>query len=333
MIYHIAALVIGCILDRIVGDPINWPHPIRLIGKYISILTDHFLKIEDGRERDNKREFRLGILMVVVVIATTTLISMVVMILSYRLNPIIGMLIEAILTCYILAARSLKDESMKVYQAMDKGDIEGARFAVSMIVGRDTDVLDKDGIIKAAVETVAENTSDGVIAPLIYTAFGGPVLGWIYKSINTMDSMVGYKNEKYMYFGRAAAKTDDFVNFLPSRISAILMIAAAGICGREFSAKEALRVFLRDRFNHKSPNSAQTESVCAGALGVRLAGDAVYFGKLTPKPFIGDDVRPIENEDIKRSNKLMYITELLSLVASLIILVGVWFVFKNYAWW
>ena len=177
-----------------------------------------------------------------------------------------------------------------------------------MIVGRDTSVLDEEGVTKAAIETVAENTSDGVIAPMLYTALGGPILGFFYKAVNTMDSMVGYKNEKYLYFGRAAAKLDDLVNYLPSRISAYLMICAAFTGGKGYSGRQAYKIYKRDNRKHASPNSAQTESVCAGALGIRLAGNASYFGKMVKKPFIGDSLRSVEYEDIKRVNKLMYLT-------------------------
>lgn len=212
------------------------------------------------------------------------------------------------MTYQILAVKCLKVESMKVYQSLTKEGIEEARKAVAMIVGRDTAVLDGTGVAKAAIETVAENTSDGVIAPMLYTALGGPVLGFLYKAVNTMDSMIGYKNEKYLNFGRTAAKLDDVCNYLPSRISAYLMIAAAYLGGSDFSGKGAYRIYKRDRRNHASPNSAQTESVCAGALGIQLAGDAVYFGKVVKKPHIGDDTRPVEYEDIRRANRLMYLT-------------------------
>ena len=200
---------------------------------------------------------------------------------------------------------------MKVYEALKKDDLEGARYAVSMIVGRDTQVLDATGVAKAAVETVAENTSDGVIAPLIYLAIGGPILGFMYKAINTMDSMVGYKNDKYMYFGRCAAKLDDVVNYIPARISALLMIAASFLPGKAYDGKGAWRIWRRDRRKHASPNSAQTEAVCAGSLGVQLAGDASYFGKIVKKPTIGDALRPVEYEDIKRANGLLYRTAIL----------------------
>lgn len=227
---------------------------------------------------------------------------------AYLLHPYLGVAVETIMTYQILAVKCLKVESMKVYQSLTKEGIEEARKAVAMIVGRDTAVLDGTGVAKAAIETVAENTSDGVIAPMLYTALGGPVLGFLYKAVNTMDSMIGYKNEKYLNFGRTAAKSDDVCNYLPSRISAYLMIAAAYLGGSDFSGKGAYRIYKRDRRNHASPNSAQTESVCVGALGIQLAGDAVYFGKVVKKPHIGDDTRPVEYEDIRRANRLMYLT-------------------------
>ena len=210
---------------------------------------------------------------------------------------------------------------MKVYKCLEEEGLEAARKSVSMIVGRDTAVLDEEGVVKAAIETVAENTSDGVIAPMIYTAIGGPVLGFLYKAVNTMDSMVGYKNDKYIFFGRAAARLDDFVNYLPARISAYLMIAAAFLGGKSYNVKQAYKIYKRDKRKHASPNSAQTESVCAGALGVRLAGDASYFGKVVKKPFIGDDLRKPLYEDIKRVNKLMYITAWLCEILCLILMI------------
>ena len=236
---------------------------------------------------------------------------------AYVIHPNLGMVIEAVMTYQILAARCLQVESSKVWKQLNAGSLEGARKAVSMIVGRDTEYLTEEGVAKAAIETVAENTSDGVIAPMLYTALGGPVLGFLYKAVNTMDSMVGYKNEKYLHFGRAAAKLDDVVNFLPARISALLMIGAAFISGKRYSGKQAWRIWRRDNRKHASPNSAQTESVCAGALGIRLAGDASYFGKVVKKPYIGDPTRAVEPEDIRRTNRLMnrtaWICELLCL--------------------
>ena len=215
------------------------------------------------------------------------------------------------MTYQILATKCLQVESMKVYQELKKGDIAASRKVVSMIVGRDTECLDETGVAKAAIETVAENTSDGVIAPMICTAIGGPILGFFYKAVNTMDSMVGYKNDRYLYFGRTAAKLDDIVNYIPARISALLMVISCFFCGKEFDGKRAWYIFKRDRYNHASPNSAQTEAVCAGALGIRLAGNASYFGKIVEKPYIGDAERAVETEDIKRANRLLYATAVL----------------------
>ena len=225
--------------------------------------------------------------------------------------------------CYqLIAAGSLKKESGKVYTALKNNDTEGARYAVSMIVGRDTERLDEAGITKAAVETVAENTSDGVTAPLIYIMLFGAAGGFFYKAVNTMDSMVGYKNDVYRYFGTAAAKLDDVLNFIPSRFTALLMILAAYIVGLD--GKNAFKIWKRDRLKHASPNSAQTEAVCAGALRVRLAGDAWYFGVRHEKPFIGDDLRKIEPYDICRSWRLMFGSEILLVI--IFIAIGVMFI-------
>ena len=236
---------------------------------------------------------------------------------AYALYPKIGMVVEAVMTYQILAARCLQVESGKVWKQLKAGNVEAAREAVSMIVGRDTQNLTEEGVAKAAIETVAENTSDGVIAPMLYMALGGPVLGFLYKAVNTMDSMVGYKNDRYLHFGRAAAKLDDVVNFLPARISALLMIGAAFLSGKSYNGRQAWRIWHRDSRKHASPNSAQTESVCAGALEIQLAGDASYFGKVVKKPYIGDPKRQVEYEDIRRANRLMnrtaWICELLCL--------------------
>ena len=215
--------------------------------------------------------------------------------------------------CYqLFAVRSLKDESMKVYKELAKQDLEASRKAVSMIVGRDTENLTIEGVTKATVETIAENTSDGTLAPMFYMFIGGPVLGWFYKAVNTMDSMVGYKNEKYLNFGRYAAKFDDVMNFIPARLCGWLMILASMFLKMDW--KNAKKIFVRDRFNHASPNSAQTEAVMAGALRIQLAGDAWYFGKRYEKPIIGDALRPVEIEDIPRANRLLYATAIVSLI-------------------
>ena len=304
--YHIIALFGGFLLDLLVGDPHWMPHPIRLIGSVIAKCSKW-----NRAELKKGEQFWRGVAMTILVVCLTAVVAAAILVVGYWLHPFAGCIIEGIMTYQILATKCLKVESMKVYKALKKDDLEGARYAVSMIVGRDTQVLDATGVAKAAVETVAENTSDGVIAPLIYLAIGGPILGFMYKAINTMDSMVGYKNDKYMYFGRCAAKLDDVVNYIPARISALLMIAVSFLPGKAYDGKGAWRIWRRDRRKHASPNSAQTEAVCAGSLGVQLAGDASYFGKIVKKPTIGDAHRPVEYEDIKRANGLLYRTAIL----------------------
>lgn len=309
MQYSFIALVIGFLLDLILGDPYWLWHPIRGIGNLISVteklLRRIFPKTKQG-------ELVAGVLLVILVVGISAGIPAALLVLVFRWNRYAGILLEAIMCYQLLATKSLKVESMKVHNALQTGDLEGGRQAVSMIVGRDTKSLSQEGIVKAAVETVAENTSDGSIAPIIYMAIGGPILGFCYKAVNTMDSMVGYKNDKYLYFGRAAAKLDDLLNYIPARISAYLMIGAAAIRG--LPAKKAWSIYRRDRYNHASPNSAHTEAVTAGALEIQLAGDAYYFGKLYPKKTIGDNIRPVEIADIKKANELLYITAILGLL-------------------
>ncbi len=328
MCYHIIAFIAGFVLDLLIGDPHFIPHPVRLIGLLISFLDKRLnsdVEYNSSGKKLNLTKYKRGVLLAFTVIFATFAVSVIILVAAYSINLYAGVIAEAVMTWQILATKCLRVESMRVYDALRTDGVEAGRRAVSMIVGRDTSVLDESGVTRAAVETVAENTSDGVIAPMLYTAIGGPVLGFVYKAVNTMDSMLGYKNDKYMYFGRFAARLDDVVNFIPARISAYLMIAAAFIGGRQFDGRNAYRIFKRDRFNHASPNSAQTESVCAGALRVQLAGDAVYFGKLVKKKYIGDGLREIEYEDIKRANMLMYITaflcELLSVAVMSLVLI------------
>lgn len=320
MKYHILAFFSGFLLDLLLGDPYWLPHPIRLIGSLISGLEK---KLRNGKaERNSRNELKDGALLVFSVLTITVCVTAILIFAAYHIHPYFGVLTETIMTYQILATKCLKVESMKVCHCLQTEGLEAARKAVSMIVGRDTSVLDEEGVAKAAIETVAENTSDGVIAPMLYTALGGPIAGFFYKAVNTMDSMVGYKNEKYLYFGRAAARLDDLVNYIPSRISARLMICAAFIGGKSYSGRQAYKIYKRDNRKHASPNSAQTESVCAGALGIRLAGDACYFGKTVKKPFIGDACRSVEYEDIKRVNKLMYITAWLCEMICLTVMAG-----------
>ena len=300
-------LILGFLLDCAVGDPYNIPHPVKLIGRLIGglekLVRKHMLDLRTG-----------GILLGLTVIVLSTVLPLVLLVICYHISIILGIAAETIMCCYMLAAKCLCSESMKVCKAAESGDTEAARKAVSMIVGRDTAVLDKDGIVRAAVETVAENASDGVTAPLFYMGLGGAVGAFLYKSVNTMDSMIGYRDEKYADIGRFAAKLDDVLNFIPSRMTALLMAASAPLAGLD--GRNAFRIWKRDRKNHASPNSAQTESVCAGALHVRLAGDAWYFGKLHKKPYIGDDDRPVKPEDIRLANRLMYLSSVLMLIIS-----------------
>lgn len=302
------ALCLGFCLDLLVGDPHFLYHPIRLVGNLISlserVLRKCFPKTEKG-------EFEAGVFLVLIVTGITSTAVWGALYFAGRIHPFAKVGLETLLCYWMLATRALKDESMKVYDRLKEEDLEGSRLAVSMIVGRDTENLSAEGVTKAAVETIAENASDGVIAPMLFLAAGGAVFGAFYKAVNTMDSMVGYKNERYLYFGRAAAKLDDVLNYLPSRISAYIMILSAAFCG--LSVKGAWHIFRRDRRNHASPNSAQTEAVMAGALGIQLAGDAWYFGKKYRKPVIGDALRLVEYEDIRRANRLLYAAAVISL--------------------
>lgn len=295
------AWLLGFLLDLCFGDPYWMPHPVRLIGRMISwsetVLRRMFPKSRAG-------EHLAGAVQTLLIALGCFGGSLGILWGCFRVHPLFYLAVQAFFCYQILATKALKNESMKVCRKLRGQDLPGARVAVSMIVGRDTQNLDACGIAKATVETVAENTCDGVIAPLFYLALGGAPLGFLYKAVNTMDSMVGYQNERYQFFGTAAAKTDDILNWLPARLASFLMIACAKFLG--FDRTEAKRVYRRDRRNHKSPNSAHTESVCAGALGIQLGGDAFYFGKLHRKPTIGDPRQPVTCEHIPAANRLLY---------------------------
>ena len=303
------ALFIGFGIDLIVGDPHTLPHPVIFIGKLITAIETTVRKIFP--KTVHGENVAGGVLWLLVVMVSTAVPASLLW-LCYGVNTWLGLALESIMCWQILATKSLKDESMKVYAALKTGDIEKSRYAVSMIVGRDTAQLDDKAVARAAVETVAENTSDGIVAPLLFLAIGGAPLGFFYKAVNTMDSMLGYVEMPYKNIGLVSAKMDDVMNYIPARFSALLMLMGGWIL--RLDVKNGWKIFKRDRFNHASPNSAQTESVCAGLLGLRLAGDAWYHGELHKKKYIGDALREIEHEDIPRACRLLYATAILALI-------------------
>ena len=311
-------LPLGFLLDLCFGDPHWMPHPVRAIGWLIAwlerLLRGLFPKTPKG-------ERLAGVFLAVLVTLFTSGAGVLLLWAAYAVHPGLWFVLETLLCYQLLAAKALRVESMKVYDRLRADDLPGARRAVSMIVGRDTQALTEEGVTKAAVETVAENTSDGEIAPLLFLALGGAPLGLFYKAVNTMDSMVGYKNERYLYFGWAAAKLDDVLNWIPARLSAWLLVVSAYLLGMD--GRNAARIYKRDCRKHASPNSAQTEAACAGALRVQLAGDAYYFGTLYKKPSIGDNLRPICTEDIRRANRLLYAASFLALALLLVMRLGI----------
>lgn len=302
------AVLGGFGLDLLLADPAWMPHPVVGMGRAIAALEKRLRRLFPATPAGERAAGR--VLAAALPLGTFALAA-VALALAYRLHPAAGFALETLWCWQALALRGLADESGKVYAQLAKGDLPAARRAVGRIVGRDTGSLTAAGVTKAAVETVAENFSDGVAAPLFYLLIGGAPLGLAYKAVNTMDSMVGYKNKTYLHFGRAAARLDDAANFLPSRLAALLWIGAAGLAG--FDGRGAWRIWRRDRLRHASPNSAQTESACAGALGVQLAGPAWYFGEYYDKPTIGDDTRPVEPADILRADRMLYLAGFLAL--------------------
>lgn len=306
-------LIAGYILDFFIGDPQGFPHPVRLMGKLISFMEKNLRK----KCRSAEDERRAGMVLWFTVVGVAYLVPFIILFMAAKVNTFIFLIVHSIMCYYILATRSLRDESMLVYDNLHAGDIERARMSLSYIVGRDVEHLNKVQIAKAAVETVAENTSDGVIAPMLYILIGGAPLGFMYKAINTLDSMVGYKNDKYINLGRFSAKADDAANFVPARIASYLMIAAAYVLEMDYAS--AYKIYRRDRYNHKSPNSAHTESVCAGALNIMLGGPNYYKGVLVEKPVIGDSKREVEDDDIIKANNLMYATSLMCLTLGVVL--------------
>lgn len=309
MKWSLFALLIGFVIDLIVGDPHGIPHPVIGIGKLISFFEKLLRRAFPGSEAGER--VAGGILWILVVLISTVIPALLLW-LCHWISPWLRLAVESVMCWQILATKSLRDESMKVFYALETGDMEQSRRAVSMIVGRDTQLLDDAGVTRAAVETVAENTSDGIVAPMLFAAIGGAPMGFLYKAINTMDSMLGYIEPPYRNIGLIPAKMDDVVNLIPARLSAFLMLAAGALLG--LNVKNGWRIFCRDRYNHASPNSAQTESVCAGLLELQLAGDARYHGVLHRKKYIGDPLREIGHRDIPCVCRLLYVTALLALI-------------------
>lgn len=304
---NILSLYIGYIIDLIVGDPYSFPHPVKYIGKLIKVV-ENFVRKTAKTDKGLKIG---GFFLWFVTVGTTFAVTYLIVKLA-RFNTIVYVAVNSILIYTTLATKCLKDEAKKIYEVLKTGDLQKSRNQLSYIVGRDTANLDEKEIIRATVETVAENTVDGLIAPLFYAFIGGAPLAMAYKAINTLDSSVGYKNEKYLHIGFASAKIDDIANYIPSRISVVLFTIGNFFLGNDY--KNCFKISIRDRKNHKSPNCAFSEGAVAGALGIQLGGTNVYFGETVYKPTIGDKTREIEVEDIARTNKILYATSLTSML-------------------
>lgn len=316
-IYTELAIAAGFALDLLIGDPeeLAKVHPVVLMGKCISFLEK---KLRKMFPETRKGELTAGTVMAVTMVLITLISTVAVSYIAFRIHIVLFFLVQTIMCWQAVAVRDLKKESMDVYRYLEpEPDIVKARKQVGRIVGRDTAELTESGVTKAVVETVAENFSDGVICPVFYMIIGGGPLALTYKAINTMDSMVGYKNDRYMFFGRTGAHMDDVAGFIPSRIAALLWIASAAFTGNDWQG--AYRIWKRDRMKSPSPNSAQTESACAGSLGVQLLGPAYYFGKLHDKEYIGDPLREIVPGDIKKTIEMMYTASMLGIGIGLLV--------------
>lgn len=317
----ICAMILGFVIDLIIGDPHGIIHPVQIIGWFIDKIKrgmQHMIygcSWQEVKERQLERketaELLCGYVLTFIIVVGTFVVITAILYIAGWIHPWLRFALETFFIYQILATKSLKKESMKVYYKLKEGDLMGARKEISYLVGRDTQELDESEIAKADVETIAENTADGIIAPMFFIALGGAPLGFAYKAVNTLDSMVAYRNDELIHIGHASAKLDDICNFIPARLAAFMMMAAAAIL--RLDVKGAIKIFKRDRFAHLSPNSAQTEAVAAGALNIQLGGTHNYFGKPVEKPTIGDDIRPVEYEDIKRTNQLLYVSAFLTL--------------------
>ena len=306
------ALAAGCVLDLLIGDPHGFPHIVTGMGHLISWLESRLRPLFPA---EKKGELAAGALLTLITAAVCTALPALLLRAFYRLNSAFGFAAECFLCCQLLAARSLRDESLKVARDLESGDMDKARRDLSMIVGRETKNLDEAGIIRAAVETVAENTADGVVAPLLWTGLFGTAGGCFCKAVSTMDSMIAYKNKKYLWFGACAARLDDAVCFIPARLAGLLMVLTAPLCGLD--GRNAWKIFRRERLKHASPNAAHTEAACAGALDIQINGPAVYEGRVENKPFVGDPLRPVEIADIRRAHRLLFASSAASALLAL----------------
>lgn len=322
-----ASLFVAFIADLLLGDPRWLYHPVVLIGNMISYLEKIFRSSRFFT--DSRATMRLaGIIIVFVVISTAFLLPLILLYAVFRISLPLALGLNMFWSYQVIAVKSLKEAALDVVEALEEGGLEAGRRKLAMIVGRDTQELSETEILKATVETVAENTTDGIAAPMLSIAVFGAPLGLAYKAVNTMDSMIGYKDERYIDIGRAAAIIDDVANFIPARITAFFIVAAAFL-QHDCSGIKAFRIFRRDRNKHASPNSGQTEAAVAGALGIELAGDAAYFGKIYRKPTIGDAVRDIEREDVKRCCSLMYKAASIAMVFSVALSMVIYYVFAG----
>lgn len=301
-------IVIGYILDMVIGDPQNSYHPIRYIGK----LAQSMEKL--WRHVFSKKQKLAGLFSWLSIVIITFLITLGIVVISNIINPILGTVVSGILIYFCISAKGLKVEGLKVINILESGDIVRARKQLSYIVGRDTENLDEEAIVRAVVETVAENMSDGIIAPLIFAGLGGAPLAFLYKAVNTCDSMFGYKNDKYKDFGFVSAKLDDVFNYIPARITAYLIVLASWILRMNY--KNSFKIYKRDRYNHSSPNSAHPEAAVAGALGIRLGGANYYFGKLVEKPTIGDFISKIKIDHVYKTNNILMLVSFLGMIIS-----------------
>ena len=318
----VTALILGFVIDLILGDPHSLIHPVQIIGWFISAFKKGIQRLlygclyqeamDKGMKQKKNMELFLGFVMMLLIVGGTYAVIWGILFAAERIHSGLAFCLEVLFIYQILATRSLRTESMKVYHRLKEGDLAGARKEISYLVGRDTQSLDEAEIAKADIETIAENLADGVVAPMFFIALGGAPLGFAYKAVNTLDSMVAYRNPENLYIGRASAKADDLCNFIPARLAAIMIIIASGLLGLDI--RGAWRIFLRDRYKHLSPNSAQTEAAAAGALQIQLGGTHTYFGKVVEKPVIGDDIRPVVFDDIRKMNRLLYASAFLSLM-------------------